>query len=76
MPTPAPEAPADEDAASQGNRRWVTDAEPARRPSGAGSTLFERMSNIARGAAKAQVDDDRGSDDADIPRFLNRQSNQ
>ncbi|ABQ70285.1 cell division protein FtsZ [Rhizorhabdus wittichii] len=76
MPTPAPEAPADEDAASQGNRRWVTDAEPARRPSGAGSTLFERMSNIARGAAKAQVDDDRGGDDADIPRFLNRQSNQ
>jgi cell division protein FtsZ len=45
----------------------------------AGGTLFERMSNIARGAPKAQI----GDDDADytpepieIPRFLNRQNNQ
>ncbi|KQX17825.1 MULTISPECIES: cell division protein FtsZ [unclassified Sphingomonas] len=77
MPTPAAEGPSEEEAAPQGNRRWVTDAEPARRPSGAGATLFERMSNIARGAAKAQVEgDERGNDDADIPRFLNRQSNQ
>jgi cell division protein FtsZ len=78
MPTPAPEATDEDDATPQGNRRWVTDAEPARRPSNAGATLFERMSNIARGAAKAQVEaDERGSsDDADIPRFLNRQSNQ
>jgi cell division protein FtsZ len=48
-----------------------------------GGTLFERMSNIARGAPKAQLDED---DDAaqpgfkrepiDIPRFLNRQNNQ
>jgi cell division protein FtsZ len=44
-------------------------------------TLFERMSNIARGAAKAQGD---GEEEApeyrrepiDIPRFLNRQNNQ
>jgi cell division protein FtsZ len=44
-------------------------------------TLFERMSNIARGAAKAQVDEE-GSEPGirrepiDIPRFLNRQNNQ
>jgi len=76
MPTPAPEAPKEDDPATQGSRRWVADAEPARRPSSTGATLFERMSNIARGAAKAQVDEDRGGDDSDIPRFLNRQSNQ
>jgi cell division protein FtsZ len=43
-----------------------------------GGTLFERMSNIARGAPKAQIDDESGyqSDPIDIPRFLNRQNNQ
>jgi cell division protein FtsZ len=40
----------------------------------AGGTLFERMSNIARGAAKAGTD--QGTDPLDIPRFLNRQNNQ
>ncbi len=48
-------------------------------PGGAGGTLFERMSNIARGAPKAQIDGDEGgfeSDPIDIPRFLNRQNNQ
>ena len=75
MPTPAAETPGDDD--SQGNRRWVAEPEPARRPSTAGATLFERMSNIARGAAKAQVEPEEGAtDSADIPRFLNRQSNQ
>ncbi len=46
---------------------------------GSGGTLFERMSNIARGAPKAQIDDEMGtfdSDPIDIPRFLNRQNNQ
>jgi len=41
--------------------------------------LFERMSNIARGAPKAQIDEDEGSyknEPIDIPRFLNRQNNQ
>jgi cell division protein FtsZ len=48
--------------------------------------LFERMSNIARGAAKAQVEDGEDEDaprlrtgtrdPLDIPRFLNRQNNQ
>jgi cell division protein FtsZ len=45
----------------------------------AGGTLFERMSNIARGAPKAQIDADEGeykSDPIEIPRFLNRQNNQ
>jgi cell division protein FtsZ len=44
-------------------------------------TLFERMSNIARGAAKAQVDEEESEpgirrEQIDIPRFLNRQNNQ
>jgi cell division protein FtsZ len=39
------------------------------------------MSNIARGAAKAQVDEEETGaratrDPLDIPRFLNRQNNQ
>jgi cell division protein FtsZ len=35
------------------------------------------MSNIARGAAKAQVDhdDDAGRGEGEVPRFLNRQGN-
>jgi cell division protein FtsZ len=52
-------------------------------PATGGGTLFERMSNIARGAPKAQLGE--GDEDAepgfkrepiDIPRFLNRQNNQ
>ena len=43
-------------------------------------TLFERMSNIARGAAKAQAEDEEvpsfRREPVDIPRFLNRQNNQ
>jgi cell division protein FtsZ len=43
--------------------------------------LFERMSNIARGASKAQVEEEEEAprssrDPLDIPRFLNRQNNQ
>jgi cell division protein FtsZ len=77
-------------AAGTGTRSWLTrdeppmaEAEPEPRQSG---TLFERMSNIARGAAKAQVNEEeaeegprmRGGtrDPLDIPRFLNRQNNQ
>ena len=48
-----------------------------------GGTLFERMSNIARGAPNAQLDsaEDEAKpgfkrDPIDIPRFLNRQNNQ
>jgi cell division protein FtsZ len=43
-------------------------------------TLFERMSNIARGAAQAKVEDEPAPsfrrEPLDIPRFLNRQNNQ
>jgi len=78
-------------AAIAGNRRWLnageTGAEPAAvRPArGAatapreGGTLFERMSSIARGAAKAQVEEEQPSsrkDPLDLPGFLNRQNNQ
>ena len=44
-----------------------------------GGTLFERMSNIARGAPKAQIDEEEANykrEPLDIPRFLNRQNNQ
>ena len=51
--------------------------------SSGGGTLFERMSNIARGAPKAQLDEDEEDTEPgfrgepiDIPRFLNRQNNQ
>jgi cell division protein FtsZ len=77
-------------AATQGNRRWLnageTPAEPtARAPRGApaasreGGTLFERMSSIARGAAKANVEEEAPvsrKDSLDLPGFLNRQNNQ
>jgi cell division protein FtsZ len=57
-----------------------TDEEDAAQPTAnAGGTLFERMSNIARGAPKAQIDEDESGfkrDPIDIPRFLNRQNNQ
>jgi cell division protein FtsZ len=46
---------------------------------GGGGTLFERMSNIARGAPKAQIEEDERAykrEPIDIPRFLNRQNNQ
>ena len=43
-------------------------------------TLFERMSNIARGAQQAKVEDEPmpsfRREPLDIPRFLNRQNNQ
>jgi cell division protein FtsZ len=47
-----------------------------------GGTLFERMSSIARGAPRAQIDQEQPSsggfsrEPIDIPRFLNRQNNQ
>ncbi|MGE5722012.1 MAG: cell division protein FtsZ [Sphingomonadales bacterium] len=62
-------------------RTWLTGQdEPPAPPKREGGTLFERMSNIARGAAKAQVEEENspraGRDSLDIPRFLNRQNNQ
>jgi cell division protein FtsZ len=68
-------------AAPPGTRSWVTaDEEAPPSPRREGGTLFERMSNIARGAAKAQVNEEEAPrserDPLDIPRFLNRQNNQ
>jgi cell division protein FtsZ len=64
-------------------RRWlvsepaaaVEEEKPAPRAT-TGATLFERMSNIARGAAKGEADTGAAADPLDIPRFLNRQNNQ
>ncbi len=77
------EPPADEemdvDVASADDEPSAGDETPkVARDSG---TLFERMSNIARGAAQAQTDGDEPApsfrrEPLDIPRFLNRQNNQ
>lgn len=66
--------------------KWIaedakTEDAPAAKPERTGGTLFERMSNIARSAAKVEGEDKKvvsggGSDSLDIPRFLNRQNNQ
>jgi cell division protein FtsZ len=67
--------PADEDEAEI--EPIQEEAKPA---AAAGGTLFERMSNIARGAAQAKVEEDPvpgfRREPLDIPRFLNRQNNQ
>ena len=64
----------DEDIAATGT---TGPSAPAAKESG---TLFERMSNIARGAAQAKVEDEPAPsfrrEPLDIPRFLNRQNNQ
>ncbi len=60
------------------------EAKPAEEPkaaAAAGGTLFERMSSIARGAPRAQIDENQpgpgfSREPIDIPRFLNRQNNQ
>jgi cell division protein FtsZ len=73
--------PADDDIGETDELEDLTGSDPeppkAARESG---TLFERMSNIARGAAKAQGDDEEAPglrrEPIDIPRFLNRQNNQ
>jgi cell division protein FtsZ len=71
------------ESSAPGTRSWITGepeaaAEP--KPAREGGTLFERMSNIARGASKAQVEEEPQPrirrDPLDIPRFLGRQNNQ
>jgi cell division protein FtsZ len=73
--------PSDDEIAST----QAEDAKPVDHPkgvAGTGGTLFERMSSIARGASRAQIDDEQPSsggfsrEPIDIPRFLNRQNNQ
>jgi cell division protein FtsZ len=68
-------------APARGTRQWLTEEEPIpAMPRREGATLFERMSSIARGAPKAQIEDEDAGrsarDPLDIPRFLNRQNNQ
>jgi len=82
-PEPNPVPPSD----ASGTRSWLSrsrDAQPEEaaktaKPKNEGGTLFERMSSLARGASKAQVDESsenlRSRDPLDIPRFLNRQNN-
>jgi len=76
-PPIAPPADEDEEAAAAGDDEAQEQRKAA---TGTGGTLFERMSNIARGAPKAQLDEPSdpglGSEPLDIPRFLNRQNNQ
>ncbi|SFP73681.1 cell division protein FtsZ [Sphingomonas rubra] len=83
VPAPAPVA-APTPAADEGGsrRRWLAPGTEAATPEPAaaprvklGGTLFERMSNAARGAPR---DDDAANtaEPLDIPRFLHRQNNQ
>jgi len=79
-PVPPVEAEMVEDAVAP-RRRWLVsgDAEeavPAPKAPASGATLFERMSNIARSAARGDADTPEPNDPLDIPRFLNRQNNQ
>jgi cell division protein FtsZ len=80
-PEAQPEPLIDEDLT--GGRRWFGGAKAEAKPDPVpaarqgGGTLFERMSSIARGNAKAPgADDEAENDPLDIPRFLNRQNNQ
>ena len=80
-PEPNPVPPSD------GTRSWLSrtrESQPepqakAKKAESSGGTLFERMSSLARGASKAQVEEEndslRSRDPLDIPRFLNRQNN-
>jgi len=71
-----------EASAPSGRRRGLTASEggagaPA---AGGGSTLFERMANLSRGAKSSSDDEDDDDEDEgssiSIPRFLGRQNNQ
>ena len=63
--------------AADPRRRWLSPGADEPVPSAPkvklGGTLFERMSNAARGAAK---EDEAGKEAAELPRFLHRQGNQ
>ncbi|GAA0668505.1 cell division protein FtsZ [Sphingomonas insulae] len=77
-PAATPRAPT----AEAGRRPWIAPGSEAAAPDAApqprvklGGTLFERMSNAARGPAREDADGD-GKEPIDIPRFLHRQNNQ
>ena len=91
-PKPAPAAPArpagifsDEDSSQDvlplGAEAAESQPVPAPAPQAAprvatGGTLFERMAGLTRGADKSATASDDAGSTPDIPRFLNRQSNQ
>ena len=65
---------------ASGPRRWLRNGDAATAkvtPPADGTTLFERMSSMARGQAKAPTEDeDEGTQGSlAMPRFLNRQNN-
>ncbi|WEK41758.1 MAG: cell division protein FtsZ [Candidatus Sphingomonas colombiensis] len=76
----APKVFEDDAPAPAPRRRWLSsgsdaseEAAPAPRVK-LGGTLFERMQNASRGAARPEDGEDK--DSLDIPRFLHRQNNQ
>jgi cell division protein FtsZ len=87
-PKPAPAAPArpaavfsDEDPSQDELLLGAEAAEPQPAPQAAprvatGGTLFERMAGLTRGVDKNAAASDDADSTPDIPRFLNRQSNQ
>jgi cell division protein FtsZ len=73
--------PADEESIEMEPETGHSGEEDKPRIAPGGATLFERMSNIARGAAQAEGGEDETApsfrrEPLDIPRFLNRQNNQ
>ena len=81
-PPPAPPVTPTTSPADAAKRRWIApgseaapEASPAPRVK-LGGTLFERMSNAARGAPREDVDAKDSEEPIDIPRFLHRQNNQ
>jgi cell division protein FtsZ len=91
-PAPAPKVFGDDlpppPASGAARRRWLSagtaaaEEEKAEEPAKPaprvklGGTLFERMSNVTRGAARDEDGDRDDKDPLDIPRFLHRQNNQ
>ena len=72
--------PADDDGGIDQTQDLTGNAPEPPKAARESGTLFERMSNIARGAAKAQGEEEDAPsyrrEPIDIPRFLNRQNNQ
>ncbi|MCP3734846.1 cell division protein FtsZ [Sphingomonas sp. RP10(2022)] len=82
QPQAQAEQPAPASAPETGRRPWIAPGSDTPAPEAApqprvklGGTLFERMSNAARGPARDDSDGD-GKEPLDLPRFLHRQNNQ
>jgi cell division protein FtsZ len=77
----APIAPPSDDDPATPEAEEAKPVEEPKAAAAAGGTLFERMSSIARGAPRAQIEEKQpgpgfSREPIDIPRFLNRQNNQ